>query len=88
MTAGDVIVVDGAVGPARQAAAFDGTDDYILADAHAVARVAAKDTTGTYSVWIYPEKTYSTILSAGDNDSANEYFDIECGTGYKIYNIY
>ncbi len=28
MTAGDVIVVDGAVGPARQAAAFDGIDDY------------------------------------------------------------
>ena len=78
MTAGDVIVVDGAVGPARQAAAFDGTDDYILADAHAVARVAANDTTGTYSAWIYLDNVTGTqaILSAGHNDSANEYLEI------------
>jgi hypothetical protein len=74
MTAGDVIVVDGAVGPARQAAAFDGTDDYILADAHAVARVAANDTVGTYSAWVYSDtvSSYFSILSSGDNDG-NEY---------------
>jgi hypothetical protein len=74
MTAGDVIVVDGSLN-ARQAVALDGTDDYILADAHAVARVAANDTTGTYSAWIYADAIATTqaILSAGDNDSATEY---------------
>jgi hypothetical protein len=82
MTAGDVIVVDGAVGPARQAAAFDGTDDYILADAHAVARVAANDTVGTYSAWVYldaaGETNFQGILSAGDNDSDTEVLYIRC----------
>jgi len=73
MTAGDVIVVDGNL-TARQAAAFDGTDDYILADAHAVARVAANDTTGTYSAWIYVDTISGTkeILSVGDNDSVDQ----------------
>ena len=88
MTAGDVIVVDGAVGPARQAAAFDGTDDYILADAHAVARVTAKDTTGTYSAWFYVDDATpaaaNTILSAGDNDSADEMFFIEMNVSGKL----
>ncbi len=83
MTAGDVIVVDGAVGPARQAAAFDGTDDYILADAHAVARVAANDTVGTYSAWIYADDvaTTQTILSVGDNDNADQYLTFKLNTG-------
>ena len=86
MTAGDVIVIDGAVGPARQAAAFDGTDDYIIADAHAVARVAAKDTTGTYSAWIYKDvlKTHCTIISAGDNDSANEFMEFRVNNGNAL----
>ncbi len=79
MTAGDVIVIDGDL-KARQAAAFDGTDDYILADAHAVARVAANDTVGTYSAWVYLDDvstlTEKSILSAGDNDSATEYLTI------------
>lgn len=86
MTAGDVIVIDGDL-KARQAAAFDGTDDYILADAHAVARVAANDTTGTYSAWIYLDNvsgTNITILSAGDNDSANEYFYFAVTVGGKL----
>ena len=85
MTAGDVIVVDGAVGPARQAAAFDGTDDYILADAHAVARVAAKDTVGTYSCWMYIDSIgtrVDTFVSVGDNDNADQsfYFHTTGGT--------
>lgn len=72
MTAGDAIGVKGSL-YARQAAAFDGTDDYILADAHAVARVAANDTQGTYSAWIYLDQTgkNSTILGVGeDNDDS------------------
>ena len=45
MTAGDVYVVKGST-HGRQCAAFDGTDDYVLADAHAVARQTAGDTVG------------------------------------------
>ena len=73
MTAGDVITIKGST-HSRKAAAFDGTDDYILADAHAIARVAGNDTVGTYSAWIYQDSIGSkTILSVGDNDSATEF---------------
>ena len=72
MTAGDVEVVRGTL-DSRQAVALDGTDDYILADAHAVARVLAADTVGTYTAWIYKDSTdEGVILSVGDNSSANE----------------
>ena len=74
MTAGDVItIVEDNV--AKKGVYFDGTDDYILVDAHAVERVAAKDTVGTYSVWIYLNNfdSIACIFSAGDNDSATEY---------------
>ena len=76
MTAGDVNVVRGSL-DSRQCVAFDGTDDYILADAHAVARVAAGDTVGTYTAWIYSDETTgnTTILSAGDNSSTDEYIN-------------
>jgi len=68
MTAGDVIGTGICSLEARQGASFDGTDDYILADAHAVARVAANDTTGTYSAWIFVDNNTisQTILSSGD----------------------
>jgi hypothetical protein len=83
MAAGDVItIIEDNV--ARKGVVFDGTDDYILVDAHAVERVAANDTTGTYTAWIYVDDIVNagarqTILSAGDNDSANEYlrFSVE-----------
>ena len=77
MTAGDVINVRGTL-QARQGAAFDGVDDYILADAHAVARVAGNDTVGTYSAWIYKDNvtTTQTILSAGDDNSATEFLEL------------
>lgn len=77
MAAGDVIVIrENAYG--KKANIFDGVDDYVLHDAHAVARVAANDTTGTYSAWIYVDNVATTgcILSAGDNDSGNEYLGI------------
>jgi hypothetical protein len=76
MTAGDIITIKGSTN-SRKAAAFDGTDDYILADAHAVARVAGNDTTGTYSAWINVDNVGAGVysfLSIGDNDSATEYF--------------
>ena len=74
MTAGDVEVVRGSLNT-RKAVALDGTDDYVLADAHAVARVAAGDIVGTYSAWIYVDAIWAAgdILSAGDNNSATEY---------------
>jgi len=73
MAAGDVITLRENAG-GRRANLFDGTDDYVLADAHAVARVAAADTTGTYTAWIYVDDIAGvyTILSAGDNNSATE----------------
>ena len=45
-------------------------DDYIQVDAHAVARVAANDTKGTYSAWIMvPDITGTyTIVGAGDKN--------------------
>jgi len=76
MAAGDVItIVEDNV--ARKGVVFDGTDDYILVDAHAVERVAANDTVGTYTAWIYADNVsgIKCFLSAGDNDSANEFFE-------------
>jgi len=83
MTAGDVVTIKGST-YSRKAAAFDGTDDYILADAHAVARVAGNDTLGTYSAWIYMDAYTAgqqAILSAGDNDSATEYLELHIEDG-------
>ena len=77
MTAGDVEVVRGSLN-SRKAIALDGTDDYVLADAHAVARVAAGDTVGTYSAWIFLDNVNGdrVIFSAGDNDNTNEYLKL------------
>ena len=74
MAAGDVIVVN-ENSHGMKANAYDGTDDYMLVDAHAVERVAAGDTVGTYTAWIYKDKIANTtaILSTGDNDAATEY---------------
>ena len=81
MAAGDIIVVN-ENSFAKQGNYFDGTDDYVLHDAHAVARVAAGDTVGTYTAWIYKDSigTKQSILSAGDNNSVNEFFNFEIGT--------
>ena len=89
MTAGDVIGVKGEL-HARQGAAFDGTDDYILADAHAVARVAGNDTVGTYSAWVYRDDITAeqAILSAGDNDSATEYLYFYISNGKLAVKLY
>jgi len=82
MTAGDVITLRENAG-GRRANLYDGTDDYMLADAHAVARVAAGDTVGTYTAWIYIDNinTTQTILSAGDNNVATEFLDFKIQGG-------
>jgi hypothetical protein len=83
MAAGDIIVIDERC-HACKGNYFDGTDDYVLHDAHAVERVAANDTVGTYTAWIYLDKTPTVsqaILSAGDNDSASEYLQFYVTTG-------
>jgi hypothetical protein len=89
MAAGDVITIieDNA---ARKGVVFDGVDDYILVDAHAVERVAANDTTGTYSAWIYKDNLTADgcILSAGDNDSATEYLRFTVQSGLLESRLY
>ena len=77
MAAGDIIVVnENSFG--KKGNYYDGTDDYVLHDAHAIARVAAGDTLGTYTVWIYLDSINAdqTILSAGDNSSGNEFLQL------------
>ncbi|KKL63540.1 hypothetical protein LCGC14_2174120, partial [marine sediment metagenome] len=82
MSAGDIIVVnENSFG--RKGNYFDGTDDYVLHDAHAIARVAANDTVGTYTAWIYLNDlagTY-TILSAGDNSAIAEFLHLTVKAG-------
>ena len=77
MTAGDVIVVS-EDGSGKKGNYFDGTDDYVLHDAHAVARVAANDTLGTYTAWIYIDSLTTTraIFSAGDNNSTDQVLEL------------
>ena len=84
MTAGDIIVIN-EDGWGKKGNYFDGTDDYVLHDAHAVARVAGNDTVGTYTAWIYIDEittanTYA-ILSAGDNNSASEFLQFYTASG-------
>ena len=82
MAAGDIIVIsENAFG--RKGNYYDGTDDYVLHDAHAVARVAANDAVGTYTAWIYLNDltgTY-TILSAGDNNLDAEFLHLTVKAG-------
>ena len=69
MAAGDILHVVGSLTPSRNAAKFIATaDQAILIDAFAVARVAAGDTTGTFSAWInVPDDTGDYgIVSCGD----------------------
>lgn len=82
MAAGDIVVIEESI-HFKKGNYFDGTDDYVLHDAHAVARVAGNDTTGTYTAWIYVNDTSNTyaILSAGDDNSANEYLLWTCAEG-------
>ena len=90
MAAGDIITVRESAG-GRRANLFDGTDDYVLHDAHAVARVAAGDTIGTYTAWVYFNDvgvSTDTILSAGDNNSATEYMELKLSAGTLTIKLY
>ena len=85
MAAGDIVVVnENTFG--KKANYYDGTDDYMLADAHAVARVAANDTVGTYTAWIYIDAigVLQTILSAGDNNATTQVMTIDVGTSGEL----
>jgi hypothetical protein len=84
MAAGDVItIIEDSM--AKKGNYFDGTDDYVLHDAHAVARVAAADTQGTYSFWFYrPSGASSTLLSIGDNDSVDQYMKLQAYSNGSI----
>lgn len=67
MTAGDVEVIKGKIN-SYLAASFDGTDDELQANAHAVARVSANDSVGTYAFWFMPDNVTGTygLISCGD----------------------
>src|SRR4030042_1956385 len=85
MAAGDVItIVEDNLG--KKGNYFDGTDDYVLVDAHAVERVAANDTEGTYSAWIYLDNYSSarTFISIGDNDSVDQLFTFGIDTSGRL----
>ena len=85
MAAGDVItIIESPI--SRKGNYLDGTDDYVLHDAHAVARVAANDTVGTYTAWIYADdiKTLQTILSAGDANTTNETLEFQINAAGEL----
>ena len=58
------------------------TDDYVQVDAHAVARVAANDTVGTYSAWVNIINIADTfcVLCAGD-DNVVEFLELNIEAG-------
>ena len=89
MTSGDVITLRENAG-GRKANLFDGTDDYMLVDAHAVERVAAGDTVGTYTAWIYVNDIAGneTILSAGDNNSVDQRMAWKVFTGKLLIELW
>lgn len=69
MATTDIYHIAGSLTPSRKAAKFIATaDQAVVIDAFAVARVAAGDTTGTFSAWInVPDITGNYgIISAGD----------------------
>lgn len=67
MTAGDVeVVIESPI--SHLGVSFDDTDDELQINAHAVARVAANDTVGTYAFWFLPDNITGTygLISCGD----------------------
>ncbi len=86
MAAGDIKTVVADRFEHKPAVVLDGVDDYVLADAHAVARVAAGDTVGTYSAWVMVDKLagVDTILSVGDNNSTTEGLVFNIDTNGKL----
>ena len=83
MATTDIYHVSGGLN-GRNAIAYANADhnDYLQVNAHAVARVAANDTVGTYSAWINLADitgTY-TILGAGD-DNVVEFLELNVEAG-------
>lgn len=83
MTTGDIYHITGSL-KGRSAIAFLSTDhnDYVQVNAHAVARVAANDTVGTYSAWVNIRNITDTvtILGAGD-DNLVEFIELNIEAG-------
>jgi hypothetical protein len=68
----------------RHAVAFLGgnVDDYLQVDAHAVARVAANDTVGTYSAWInVPDITGTYCILCGGDKNVVEFLELNIEAG-------
>ncbi|MFC1736926.1 LamG domain-containing protein [Candidatus Hydrogenedentota bacterium] len=83
MAAGDLYHISGGLKGRHAVATLAGDhNDYIQVNAHAVARVAANDTVGTYTAWINLANVTDTsaILCAGD-DNVVEFleFSVEAG---------
>lgn len=85
MAAGDIVVVRGNH-DFKKGNYFDGVDDYVLHDAHAIARVSANDQVGTYTARIYVDdiKVLQTILSAGDNSETNETLEFQINAAGEL----
>ena len=83
MATTDIYHVSGGLA-GRNAVAFINADhnDYVQVNAHAIARVAANDTVGTYSAWINLADITGTycIIGAGD-DNVVEFLELNVEAG-------
>ena len=89
MATTDIYHVVGSLRPSRHAAKFIATaDQAVLIDAFAVARVAAGDTTGTFSAWInVPDITGDYgIISCGDT-AAIEFLTLRITAGKLVVEL-
>ena len=88
MTAGDVEVIKGTIN-SYLAASFDGTDDELQVNAHALARATANDTLGTYSFWFMPDNITGTygLISCGDaaGGAAENFLIQQAANDIRIY---
>ncbi len=89
MATTDIYHVVGSLRPSRHAAKFIATEDQaVLIDAFAVARVAAGDTTGTFTAWVnIPDITGDyAIISAGDT-AAIEFLTLRVTAGKLVVEL-
>ena len=89
MAAGDILHIVGSLTPSRHAAKFISTaDEAVVIDAFAVARVAAGDTTGTFTAWVnIPDITGDYgIISAGDT-AAIEFLTLRVTAGKLVVEL-
>jgi len=91
MATSDIYSVMGGLNPYRHGVRFLGgnVDDGITVNALFAAIVAGNHTKGTISAWVMcPDNTGTyTVVSAGDNDSANEYMTFNVIAGKVTFKI-